>query len=101
MYMRMVLPPSPSPQAAPGFDALIPSSASHKSTINALLFYVTGPEQAPHPKRVWKSLSGRDHPLGATLLAEPGPPVPASTAAAAPGQVPGGTAGSGSLPGVW
>ena len=35
----------------PGFDALIPSSISHKSTINALLLYVTGLKQGPRPKK--------------------------------------------------
>ena len=61
---------------------------------------VLGPEQGPHPRKDRESPSGGDVPLGAGLSPQPGPHVPASTAAAAAGKVPGCTAGSGSLPGV-
>lgn len=85
---------------SPGIDAPISPNISHKFAIHALLLYVTGGQQGPQPKEVWRSPDRGDVPLGASLPSEPGRHVPASTAAAATGQVPGCAAGSGSLFGL-
>ena len=84
----------------PGFDILIPSSVSHKSIISALLLYVTGFEKGLQPRAVRRSPPGRLPPPGVQLSPEPGPHVPASTAAVAAGQVSGCAADSGCLPGL-
>ncbi len=85
-------------------QALIYSSRrlylTNKSIITALLLYVTGFEKGPQPRAVRRSPTGRLPPPGVQLPPEPGPHVPASTAAVAAGQVSGCAADSGCLPGL-